>query len=568
MLIEKWPGANASIPARTIVPQIGVKVTRDSGSNKTFLRVSLLTIMFLALLAALGTGQVSAQSVCASQSTEPTSPLIRDCETLLGLKDQLDPDDVLNWSGTLPLNQWHGVTSVATVGVTSLHLSRYGLGGSIPAAIGNLGELKNLDLEYNDLTGNIPSQLGNLSRLARLFLRNNQLTGNIPSQIGSLSVLKKLNLGDNMLQGTIPSTLSNLSELELLVLRANQLTGAIPTFVGNLTKLKSLHLPHNQLTGTIPSNLDNLTELEILHLGNNQLTGTIPSNLGNLSKLKELYLYSNLLTGSIPPSLAGIATLMYLGIQCNMIDYTIPPGLQRPGLRIGVGAICGAPQVLTYDPPPPPRVSTRSSGGSSGGGGGGSTAPHSSLVGSTSAATANELPGDKLRLDIHGQPSNSIQLGIGWVSRDASQVNLVGVIRDQTLGQTYLIVRHEGYPHIVRRWVPPYSPLIYAINWPLVITQFSFPVEVISAIPLDHRHPPPNMLVRRFDGFDVRIFVYDAALQQWRHIPDYGTFQTMGFYWCNVTAADPHFFDRITIGPAIPSSNTPIRSDHPNCSTG
>ena len=76
------------------------------------------------------------------------------------------------------------------------------------------------------------------------------------------------------------------------------------------------------------------------------------------------------------------------------------------------------------------------------------------------------------------------------------------------------------------------------------------------------------MLVRRFDGFDVRIFVYDAALQQWRHIPDYGTFQTMGFYWCNVTAADPHFFDRITIGPAIPSSNTPIRSDYPNCSTG
>ena len=71
-----------------------------------------------------------------------------------------------------------------------------------------------------------------------------------------------------------------------------------------------------------------------------------------------------------------------------------------------------------------------------------------------------ELPGDKLRIDIHGQPDATFELGIGWVSRDGSRTNLVGVIRDQSLGQTYLIVRHEGYPQIVRRWVPPYSPII------------------------------------------------------------------------------------------------------------
>ena len=430
--------------------------------------------------------------------------------------------------------------------LSTLDLAFNDLTGNIPSQLGNLSDLLLLDVTENMLDGTIPSQLGNLPRLSRLFLRNNQLTGNIPSQLGSLSVLKELNLGDNMLQGTIPSTLSNLSELELLVLRGNQLTGTIPTFVGNLTKLKSLHLP------------------------NNQLTGTIPSNLGNLSKLKELYLYCNQLTGSIPSSLAGIATLMDLFIQGTMIDQTIPPGLQRPGLRIGVGADCGqATTILTFEPPPPPPNRSSGTTGGSSGGSSASTAQRSSPhVGSTSAATATELPGDKLRLDIHGQPSNSIQLGIGWVSRDASQVILVGVIRDQTLGQTYLIVRHEGFPHIVRRWVPPYSPLIYAIDWPLVIARFSFPVEVISAIPLDHRHPEPNMLARRFDGFDVRIFVYDATLRQWRHIPDYGTFQAMGFYWCDVTAADSGFFDRIPIGQAIPSSYTPIRSDHPNCSTG
>ena len=216
----------------------------------------------------------------------------------------------------------------------------------------------------------------------------------------------------------------------------------------------------------------------------------------------------------------------------------------------------------------PDLVVESPSAGGGGGGGGGGTAPQSGTVGSTGAATATEIPGDKLRLDIHGQPENSFELGIGWVSKDGSQVILVGVIRDQTLGQTYLIVRHEGFPHIVRRWVPPYSPLIYAIDWPLVIARFSFPVEVISAIPLDHRHPEPNMLARRFDGADIRIFAYDAVLEQWRHIPDYSTFQTMGFYWCDVTAADSGFFERISTGSPFPSSNTPLQTDYPNCSTG
>ena len=93
-------------------------------------------------------------------------------------------------------------------------------------------------------------------------------------------------------------------------------------------------------------------------------------------------------------------------------------------------------------------------------------------------------------------------------------------------------------------WVPPYSPLIHAIDWPLVIANFSFPVEIVTAIPLDHRLPEPNMLARRFDGLDDRIFAFDATLGQWRHIPDYGTFQAMGFYWCDVTAADSGFFGR------------------------
>ena len=54
----------------------------------------------IGLLTMPGSERVAAQTIdCSSQSTEPTSPLIRDCEILLGLQDTLDPDGVLNWAG-------------------------------------------------------------------------------------------------------------------------------------------------------------------------------------------------------------------------------------------------------------------------------------------------------------------------------------------------------------------------------------------------------------------------------------------------------------------------------------
>jgi len=75
-------------------------------------------------------------------------------------------------------------------------------------------------------------------------------------------------------------------------------------------------------------------------------------------------------------------------------------------------------------------------------------------------------------------------------------------------------------------------------------------------------------LMRRFDGRDDRILAFDSRLGQWRHVPDIPTFQALGFYWCDVTAADAAFFERIIIGPAHPATDRPARSDYPNCSTG
>ena len=832
----------SDVPRRTSGDQRAARIHVAHRMRRWSLALVLLCAAVIGLLAAVGSGRVAAQSVCASQSTEPTSPLIRDCETLLGLKDTLDPDGVLNWAGNEALALWDGVTSNATSGVTELSLSTKGLTGTVPAALANLpalevlnlntnmltgtipsalGSLTNLEvleLQMNDLTGGVPSSLGNLaqleflllsenrltggipSQLANLsnlryldladnqltggipaalgglpkvealrlmnnrlsgsipsgladagdlpellhlflgdnelsgsipaalgnlpkvthlrlagnrlsgsippqlgslttlqvlWLQKNELTGSIPTQLGQLTSLQHLNLWNNKLSGSIPTELGSLSNLWTLSLSVNALTGNIPTQLGSLTQLRWLYLRDNDLDGSIPTQLGSLTNLRELSLSRNQLSGSIPTQLGQLAQLQYLWLSGNQLTGNIPTQLGSLGNLMELDLSCNMLSGSIPASLanitpletlllngqtisqtiptalaNKAGLTINVSSYCfasapqnvrvrprdqelavtwaapaddGAPAGATgvaitaynlsyretgtsawtdvanvwtetdggdlaytisglnngtqYDvgvqavndagggawsttvtgtpgdqppppPPPPPPPKSKSTSSSS------SRAPspppvptRSPIIGSTPAATAMELAGDLLVIQRHDQPGVEVEVAVGWISQDGQRIIAIGFVRDGDLGQTYTVVRREGDGQVVRRWIAPDSPLVYAVPWPSVNTQFTFPVGVILAIPLDDQYPWPNMLTRRFDGGDDRILAYDAALGQWRHVPDLATFQARGYYWCNVTAADAGFFDRITLGPPYPATTVPARPDYPACQT-
>ncbi len=277
-----------------------------------------------------------------------------DAATLLSIKDQLRGTGTLNWSATLPLDQWQGLRSIDGC-VTYLELSSDRLTGSIPDSLGNLSNLTYLNLSANYLTGPIPDSLGNLSNLNYLYLYNNQLTGSIsdslsnlsnledlglhynqltgpiPDWLGNLTNLTQLTLGNNPLTGSIPDSLSNLSNLTWLYLFSNQLTGSIPDWLGNLSNLNDLNLSGNDLAGSIPDSLGNLSNLGRLRLNANQLTGSIPDSLGNLANLTWLHLDSNQLTGSIPDSLSNLADLEYLRLGHNNLYGCVPTTLSRFG---------------------------------------------------------------------------------------------------------------------------------------------------------------------------------------------------------------------------------------------
>ena len=180
-----------------------------------------------------------------------------------------------NWLSDAPLHQWYGVETDTT------------------------GRVIRVSLPDNWLAGEIPAGLGRLTKLRQLNLRGKLLKGEIPAELGYLSNLESLSLSGEQLSGGIPSGLGRLTNLESLVLSQSQLNGEIPSELGGLVNLKSLDLSQNQLTGELPAELANLGSLESLNLSENQLTGEIPAELGKL-RLSELWLGGNQFEGCLP----------------------------------------------------------------------------------------------------------------------------------------------------------------------------------------------------------------------------------------------------------------------------
>lgn len=250
---------------------------------------------------------------------------------------------------------WEGVTCNKSR-VTSLGLSTMGLKGKLTGDIGQLTELRSLDLSFNrgltgplspqigDLSklnililagcgfsGNIPDALGNLSELSFLALNSNNFTGKIPASLGKLSKLYWLDLADNQLTGPIPVSTSTTPGLDLLLkakhfhFNKNRLSGSIPAKLFS-SEMILIHIlfDGNNLSGTIPSTLVLVQTVEVLRLDRNLLTGEVPSNLNNLTNINELNLAHNSFTGPLP-DLTGMDTLNYVDLSNNSFDPSEAP---------------------------------------------------------------------------------------------------------------------------------------------------------------------------------------------------------------------------------------------------
>ena len=205
--------------------------------------------------------------------------LVRDCKTLLRIRDSFGADRPLNWSTDIPISEWEGIQQFSDPsgvrGVRSIRLTGRYLSGEISSEFGNLTSLWELHLSNNRLEGEIPAELGNLTNLDELRLSNNRLEGEIPAELGNLTNLRQLHLSNNGLEGEIPAEIGNLTSLHELHLSDNELEGEIPAEIGNLVSLRGLYLSNNGLEGEIPAEIGNLVSLRGLSFDHDRLTGML-----------------------------------------------------------------------------------------------------------------------------------------------------------------------------------------------------------------------------------------------------------------------------------------------------
>ena len=294
-----------------------------------------------------------AASSAAVTETSPTdaSALAADCAFLLDTKATLEgsaPTKALNWSASLSMSSWDGIT-LASDRVSQILLGgQWGLSGTLPASLPRLSglqsfripngqltgglpafpaSLRNLDLSQNSLSGTLPDFSG-LRNLIEIRLNQNRFTGNVPPPARLPSTLTHLEFVDNALSGAIPD-LSGLGSLVQLDLTGNDLTGGIPALPASLVALR---LIDNDLSGTI-GDLRGMTALLRLNLNDNDFSGAVPGNLP--SNLQELYIRDNALDGNTFPDLHSLSSLRDIRLDGNALTGSVPPDdLLPPNLRI------------------------------------------------------------------------------------------------------------------------------------------------------------------------------------------------------------------------------------------
>ncbi|KAI3685923.1 hypothetical protein L1987_79592 [Smallanthus sonchifolius] len=210
--------------------------------------------------------------------------------------------------------------------LTWLYMANCSIGGQIPAGIGELKELINLEISSNYITGEIPTEISKLLKLWQLELYANNLTGKLPVGLRNLTNLHFFDASTNHLQGDL-SELKFLTQLKSLQLFENELTGEIPPEIGDFKQLVNLSLYRNQLTGRLPQQLGSWSDFNFIDVSENFLTGQIPPNMCKNNKMTELLILENNFTGAIPASYADCKTLSRFRVSNNMLSGVVPGGI-------------------------------------------------------------------------------------------------------------------------------------------------------------------------------------------------------------------------------------------------
>jgi hypothetical protein len=160
--------------------------------------------------------------------------------------------------------------------VIVLNLNKRGIAGVgiavFPHEIFKLTALRGLFLKGNALK-EIPHEIGSLNELIELNLADNIDLGKLPAEIGNLRNLKKLDIRYCGLTD-LPPEIGNLKNLEYLQMWGNAFI-ELPYSITELSSLKELYLKNNKLN-KIPYDMIKMDNLKYIDIQLNYLCNVLP----------------------------------------------------------------------------------------------------------------------------------------------------------------------------------------------------------------------------------------------------------------------------------------------------
>ncbi|XP_006832240.1 PREDICTED: TLR4 interactor with leucine rich repeats [Chrysochloris asiatica] len=207
----------------------------------------------------------------------------------------------------------------------------YSLGGNFITNITafdfhRLGQLRRLDLQYNQIRSLHPKTFEKLSRLEELYLGNNLLQALAPGTLAPLRKLRILYANGNEIGRLSRGSFEGLESLVKLRLDGNAL-GSLPDAVfAPLGNLLYLHLESNRIRFLGKNAFTHLGKLRFLNLSANELQPSLrhAATFAPLRSLSTLILSDNSLQHLGPRVFQHLPRLGLLSLRGNQLSHLAP----------------------------------------------------------------------------------------------------------------------------------------------------------------------------------------------------------------------------------------------------